>query len=416
MAVKGNHNANNMLSALGSDNDGFQRLLQLKQQYTGYKQQLEKLDGQRKGEQGHRPHSRLVFKTLRREPMDSEQLHAVVKQIMEQHGAGCHLDTLTEYVVKRWPQAHKRDGSAFTVHDFKAAILRMLKSKSSIYSGTSAGAWTLNRQYRSHIDNATTVKTLASAIAAGIKKQNGAASLSTIMEHIKETWTLPIIKGRELGEQQVGEAVVVTLETNPRFQYDPVDPDLFLLTPKKKRNRRQFELIEEEEIIAPVAKRQRASPPVKVYQVQARNGDDVEAPPPGYACSCGATAPGRSPVAKWRLDDDGEWKCITCYEAGKRVSGVGSNEGKGDSSERESRRNSRSTSRKSASRKDYSDEPWIQCDRCHAWVPTSQDGITDLSLYDDSNPNHLDYFCPKCRDKTNQEESRVARNRRRNRH
>lgn len=148
---------------------------------------------------------------------------------------------------------------------------------------------------------------------------------------------MPVIKGRELDEPQISDAIVATLETNPRFQvrsspqgspawpcadrallqYDPVDPDLFLLTPKKKRNRRFFEFIEEEEAIAPAPKRQRASPTMKVYQVQSRNGDEVEAPPPGYACSCGATAPGRSPVAKWRLDDDNEWKCITCYEAGK---------------------------------------------------------------------------------------------------
>lgn len=416
MAVKGNHDANNMLSALGSDNDGFQRLLQLKQQYGSYKQQLEKLDGKRKGEQPHRPHSRLVYKALRREPMDSEQLHVVVKQIMEQHGGGCHLDTLTEYVVKRWPTAVKRDGEAFTVHDFKAAVLRMLKSKASIYSGTNAGAWTLTRQYRSSIDNATTVKTLASAIGAAIKKQNGAASLPTITEHIKENWVVPIIKGKELEEVQVNEAIVATLETNPRFQYDPVDPDLFLITPKKKRNRRFFEFIEEEEAIAPAPKRQRASPTTKVYQVQSRNGDEVEAPPPGYACPCGATAPGRSPVAKWRLDDDNEWKCITCYELGKRAGS--SLDAKRDSEERDSRtgRNSRSSNRKSAARKEVAEEPWIQCDRCHAWVPTSEDGITDLSVYDDSNPNHLDYFCPKCREKSSQEDSRGARNRRRNRH
>lgn len=40
---------------------------------------------------------------------------------------------------------------------------------------------------------------------------------------------------------------------------------------------------------------------------------------------------------------------------------------------------------------------WIQCDRCKKWVSTLDDNITDLSLYDDSNPNHLEYFCPACR-------------------
>ena len=89
---------------------------------------------------------------------------------------------------------------------------------------------------------------------------------------------------------------------------------------------------------------------------------------------------------------------------------------KRDSEERDSRSGRNSRSRKSAARKEVAEEPWIQCDRCQAWVPTSQDGITDLSLYDDSNPNHLDYFCPKCREKSSQEDSRGARNRRRNRH
>jgi hypothetical protein len=26
------------------------------------------------------------------------------------------------------------------------------------------------------------------------------------------------------------------------------------------------------------------------------------------------------------------------------------------------------------------------------------DNIDDVSIYDDSNPNHLDYFCPQCRE------------------
>eukprot|EP01122_Echinamoeba_exundans_P013240 TRINITY_DN5740_c0_g1_i1.p1 TRINITY_DN5740_c0_g1~~TRINITY_DN5740_c0_g1_i1.p1 ORF type:complete len:841 (+),score=125.68 TRINITY_DN5740_c0_g1_i1:55-2577(+) len=40
---------------------------------------------------------------------------------------------------------------------------------------------------------------------------------------------------------------------------------------------------------------------------------------------------------------------------------------------------------------------WIACDICGRWVMTKCDGITDLSLYDDDNPNHLPYHCPLCR-------------------
>lgn len=45
-----------------------------------------------------------------------------------------------------------------------------------------------------------------------------------------------------------------------------------------------------------------------------------------------------------------------------------------------------------------SETQWIQCDRCHKWVSTLDDKITDLSLYDDLNPQHLDYHCPICRE------------------
>ena len=46
---------------------------------------------------------------------------------------------------------------------------------------------------------------------------------------------------------------------------------------------------------------------------------------------------------------------------------------------------------------------WIQCDRCKKWVSTLEDNITDLSLYDDNNPNHLEYFCPTCREEEEQQ-------------
>lgn len=50
---------------------------------------------------------------------------------------------------------------------------------------------------------------------------------------------------------------------------------------------------------------------------------------------------------------------------------------------------------------------WIRCDRCHKWVSTSlDDTITDLSLYDDLNPHHLDYHCPPCREEEEIESQR----------
>lgn len=51
---------------------------------------------------------------------------------------------------------------------------------------------------------------------------------------------------------------------------------------------------------------------------------------------------------------------------------------------------------------------WIQCDRCKKWVSTLDDNISDLSLYDDNNPNHLEYFCPGCREEEAQVEKRSS--------
>eukprot|EP01090_Pellita_catalonica_P013933 TRINITY_DN3430_c0_g3_i1.p1 TRINITY_DN3430_c0_g3~~TRINITY_DN3430_c0_g3_i1.p1 ORF type:complete len:615 (+),score=104.00 TRINITY_DN3430_c0_g3_i1:128-1972(+) len=42
---------------------------------------------------------------------------------------------------------------------------------------------------------------------------------------------------------------------------------------------------------------------------------------------------------------------------------------------------------------------WICCDRCATWVLAKNDPtIVDLSRYDDSTPNALEYLCPSCRD------------------
>ena len=60
-------------------------------------------------------------------------------------------------------------------------------------------------------------------------------------------------------------------------------------------------------------------------------------------------------------------------------------------------------------KKEVDREQWIQCDRCHKWVSASSDNIIDLSVYDDTNPDHLDYFCPKCRQLNKDENRRPKR-------
>jgi len=48
---------------------------------------------------------------------------------------------------------------------------------------------------------------------------------------------------------------------------------------------------------------------------------------------------------------------------------------------------------------DDDNNPWICCDECHRWLRAKDDNIDDISIYDDANPDHLDYYCPKCRKK-----------------
>lgn len=54
----------------------------------------------------------------------------------------------------------------------------------------------------------------------------------------------------------------------------------------------------------------------KFYSAESET-DPLE-PPEGFICGCGATTPGKTATAKWRLDGNGVFKCISCY--GKKVS------------------------------------------------------------------------------------------------
>jgi len=100
----------------------------------------------------------------------------------------------------------------------------------------------------------------------------------------------------------------------------------------------------------------------------------------GIVCKCGATDPGKGPNCKWRKGPNGEWLCHSCgIQAFKK--------------------NACPVCGRVYKKNEYSfdNNAWIRCDDCHRWVMTSCDSIVDLSMYDDSNPNHLHYSCPICR-------------------
>jgi hypothetical protein len=118
-------------------------------------------------------------------------------------------------------------------------------------------------------------------------------------------------------------------------------------------------------------------------------------PPPGFSCRCGATVPGKGPTCKWRKGPNGEYLCNSC----------------GLYSKKEKKEGKRFKEKEKEKEKEVDLNPWICCDRCQKWVRAKSDGIDDISIYDDNNPDHLDYYCPACRAKEEQGKRGMKRGR-----
>eukprot|EP01130_Rhizamoeba_saxonica_P016956 TRINITY_DN7971_c0_g1_i1.p1 TRINITY_DN7971_c0_g1~~TRINITY_DN7971_c0_g1_i1.p1 ORF type:complete len:341 (-),score=78.72 TRINITY_DN7971_c0_g1_i1:14-1036(-) len=109
-------------------------------------------------------------------------------------------------------------------------------------------------------------------------------------------------------------------------------------------------------------------------------------PKKGFKCSSckKITWSGKSKDIWYHIFGTGEWMCLSCGEE-YAISNACCVCGKCFSDDSEV------------------DASWIACDLCPRWVMTKCDGITDLSLYDDDNPDHLTYHCPICTNRLPQE-------------
>ncbi len=95
-------------------------------------------------------------------------------------------------------------------------------------------------------------------------------------------------------------------------------------------------------------------------------------------CTCGPVEAGKG-IIKWKRSPSGEFLCTTC--------GLSMH-----------RKHACPVCGKAYKKDEAGDEnAWIRCDDCHKWVMIQCDKITDISVFDDSNPNHLHYSCPICR-------------------
>jgi len=351
--------------------------MQLKEQYLQLQQNLTQLSKESEVPFLVRPRTKLMTSHSNNEPIDRAQLQALIKQTIEAHGGSCHLETLVEYIRKLWPKANKSDGTPYSSQDYKNRAEQVLKEKASIFVRDASSEWTVNSEFL-EIENISEVMPLSEKITLIVEDEDFSCTAQTILAQVQEQWILPKCKGqKKASEEEVKEAVAITLETNPRFQYDAKNPENYSV---KKRNRKTPN---------PAKKRKRED--INLSSDSERELPNE--PPPGFKCTCGATTPGKTITAKWRIDSQGQFKCISCYGKNKRASTKPTN-----------------AKKKKRPMEEHAEPsgPWIQCDRCNAWVAAHSDNIHDISLYDDSNPHHLDYFCPDCRAKQNGETPRKS--------
>eukprot|EP00003_Mantamonas_plastica_P032825 TRINITY_DN910_c1_g1_i2.p1 TRINITY_DN910_c1_g1~~TRINITY_DN910_c1_g1_i2.p1 ORF type:complete len:278 (+),score=83.33 TRINITY_DN910_c1_g1_i2:1766-2599(+) len=105
---------------------------------------------------------------------------------------------------------------------------------------------------------------------------------------------------------------------------------------------------------------------------------DNKQPPPEYHCYCGNPAP-----YNWKRTNRGEYMCTNCAMIFSKANSC-------PMCTVVYKKNQMTNT-------DLDKGPWIGCDDCETWVHSRCDGIEDVSVFDDSNPNPQHYSCPFCR-------------------
>jgi len=326
--------------------------------------------------------------------LDAEQLLAVIKQVIIDHGGSCHLHTMSEYVRLRWPNQRKRDGSLYNVNDCRKATQNCLKNHSNtifMKDYENENCWTIfkadndkekdMKQEKTNDNKERVYDTQSNLVAQYLEDKGGTATYEELSQYVVERFARKSgsLPNEDLTDEEIKEAVKITLNTNPRFKFKKEKKNVYSLAPVKKRKdrvgddttvkrrkRSELDLVDMEVEIS-----DEESKTGRSRRSSARN-KRASSPPPGFVCKCGATTPGKGPTCKWRKGSSpGEWLCNSCgLQTAKKKEQV-----KEDAN------------------------PWIRCDDCHRWLRAKDDNIEDISIYDDANPDHLDYYCPRCRKK-----------------
>ncbi|KAL6044759.1 Ryanodine receptor 1 [Balamuthia mandrillaris] len=447
--------------------------------------------------------------------IDCANLTACMQRALRELGP-CHFDTIVEFIRVNWDKVKRTADSAFNGNECVKAILSVLRNDSLFTKDAEReGNWTLtpgsrsvdakNDPSSSHPPSASLAECVIQAIRWSTA--NGGSTVDNITTFVLKEWT----RVPTLMDKDVRSKVLMTLQSNPRFYKITNDPDCYGVS---KRNRTSsFTRYRDEEVL-------RSNP----SRAARRRG--LVTPPPGFVCGCGATTPGKGPLAKWKKINE-EFMCSSCAQQQQQSSnqppttrqrrkeqnnkqqlveengffrlnyreelqrdkrknsssmmilaslhsprdedegeedekddpntrdyereeepdehkraaddgedaadeeggalddaedemeaakeeeaspqqeeeeGHEEEEGEGEHEEEEEEGEEAGEEEEDSDEDededgDGKDSPWICCDACQSWVLAKSDNIYDISIYDDSNPNHLDYFCPACRRK-----------------
>jgi hypothetical protein len=393
--------------------------------------------------------SRLGNSIVRKVPsadIDLELLPVVVRGAIQDQNGSAHVDTIAEVVRQRWPNMRKKDGNGFVLADYRRLLQQHLKSGGVLRSLLARDryhelSFTLrpdthpdpNKEEESSeeefdLDDEVTDRTdsVANVLYTAMEGMGGSASFEDIFTALNEKWAgkprRPVEEFRDI--------VRICLNTNPRFLRDtkPVKGgassngathETYAILPRGQQPQTQ-----QQNVAAPANKRkgaQQAPPPEikredridpgnnkrrrkETYDEEvlasaaaaAQQEDDEEdeegarnrrGPPPKRGAKREASPP---PVKASKTDTFAVINTRAPRAAKVEAQKQAATAGRGNPVGVEEKGGEDSN-------------PWICCDGCNKWLKAKSDNIEDMWIYDDANPNHLDYYCPKCRKKREEE-------------
>jgi len=170
-------------------------------------------------------------KGLNGDTIDHEQLSALIKQVILDHGSSSHIDTITEYVKQRFPHQRKKDGIMYSVADFRKVTAICLKNYSLIFSKDVEhdNCWTVHHDTTT-VNGSKPPDTQANLIAQAIELKGGIANIEDIFR-----FTLEKYNSSEEFDEGIKEGIRLTLNTNPRFKKEKKEGTYSLLKTRKRK-------------------------------------------------------------------------------------------------------------------------------------------------------------------------------------